>query len=539
MNSSRSSKADWSRRKTSSRRPAGVQRRRPRRPSTSSSTAARSVPEHPADHRRALEGGADPAAEVVEARLQHPGERGRHPARSRARSTSIVQRAVGSPGTDHAVVDEHLDELLDEERVAVGAVDDEVDELVRHRRRVLQDLARRGRRWPRPGAVRHRSARTRMHARATPGADRPGRAGRARRRAAGRRGRRATSSPTQRQRLARRPSGGPRAASPPAGRRPASPSQRTRWARAAVGELRPPRRALRTAPPRSKPSHRPTRSASSAPRGPGEARLELRRDARRGSRCRAPRTARPARPASGRGPHPGGCGSARPLRSHTGSGRSSIQLSSSYSNRDLPTPASPTTGTTAAAPLVSAASNSAGAAPARRRARSCASRRPRRRESGSGTPAASPAARRRPAPAPTCRARPGRASGSTSNTPRTWRYVSWETSTDPTRRGVLESAGDVDRVAHGRELRRRARRRPAAPGPVLIPTRIARSWPDSRPEAGDRLLQQPGRPAPPARRSSSWAASAPHTPMTASPMCLSIRPPRPVITASSRPTGRS
>ena len=74
---------------------------------------------------------------------------------------------------------------------------------------------------------------------------------------------------------------------------------------------------------------------------------------------------------------------------------------------------------------------------------------------------------------------------------------------------------------------------PRCPGPVLIPTRIATSMPDSAANAASRSCS--ARPARTARSgSSSRVASAPHTAISASPMCLSIRPPWLVTTTSSR-----
>ena len=95
------------------------------------------VPEHPADHRGALQHSTFGAVEAVEPRLQHALEGRRH-----AHLVDAVHPHVPRvvPPDDDTGVDEPGDELLDVEGVALGAVDHEVGQLGRHLADVLEEL---------------------------------------------------------------------------------------------------------------------------------------------------------------------------------------------------------------------------------------------------------------------------------------------------------------------------------------------------------------------------------------------------------------
>ena len=76
-----------------------------------------------------LEARARTGGQCIETGLQHPGQRGRHPGRVHAGRVDVplwrLRRRVDDP-----VVDEHLHQLLDVEGVAVGAVQDQLDQFV-------------------------------------------------------------------------------------------------------------------------------------------------------------------------------------------------------------------------------------------------------------------------------------------------------------------------------------------------------------------------------------------------------------------------
>ena len=97
------------------------------------------VPEDAPDDRRVLHAPAGPVREGVESCLQHPGERRRY---SAVVEVSVVDDppSVRTVGVDDPVVDQHLDEFLDVERVALRALHDDVDEVGRHLVGLLQDL---------------------------------------------------------------------------------------------------------------------------------------------------------------------------------------------------------------------------------------------------------------------------------------------------------------------------------------------------------------------------------------------------------------
>ena len=164
---------------------------------------------------------------------------------------------------------------------------------------------------------------------------------------------------------------------------------------------------------------------------------------------------------------------------------------------------------------------------------------PRHLDSRSGTPVGWRGGRRRPAPVRTSRVSPrGSSLGSrTSNTPRTVPVRAVRDQHRTHRRGrVLETACQVHRVTHRRVLGSWSRRYPPAPRP----RRHCRpAWrggdPSGLTEAGQCVLQGQPPLGPLALTSSSWdGVRSPTGAMTASPMCLSTRPPNPTTTASNR-----
>jgi hypothetical protein len=74
------------------------------------------VPEHPPDDRSALEDDQFLRCEVVEANLQYPGQRRRDSAQHQPVAVDRPA-AVGPIGPNDWLLDEHLQQLLDEERL--------------------------------------------------------------------------------------------------------------------------------------------------------------------------------------------------------------------------------------------------------------------------------------------------------------------------------------------------------------------------------------------------------------------------------------
>ena len=97
----------------------------------------RLVPEHQADHAGLLQREPFRSGQAVQPGLQHTGERGRN--RGREQPLGVQRPALG-PGLERALVDQHLDQLLHVERVALGAADDELAERRRDVGQLLQQL---------------------------------------------------------------------------------------------------------------------------------------------------------------------------------------------------------------------------------------------------------------------------------------------------------------------------------------------------------------------------------------------------------------
>ena len=97
------------------------------------------VPEDAADDAGALDGEPRAVRKSVEPGLEDAGQRRGNVAATESLQRHLPLRGLGIDD-DRAVVDEHLHDLLDEERVAIGPVDDQVDECGRHLVDALQDL---------------------------------------------------------------------------------------------------------------------------------------------------------------------------------------------------------------------------------------------------------------------------------------------------------------------------------------------------------------------------------------------------------------
>ncbi len=318
------------------------------------------IPEDAADHRRAADDHPVGRLQGVQPGLQEAAQR--------RRDAQLSHRSGRHPpgigaGVDHALLDEPFDQFLDVEGVAVGGLDDHLDEPCGHPVRPMEDVGdQRTGVGLREGAevepAVHRAAALR------PGGPLLEQGG-----ARGRQHEQRAAPGRLRQRLEavqaggvrpvqvleqdddRRPFGQPvqQAQHQPA----PPPSQRLR-----IGARRPrpgrPRRGR--SPARSPPSRRrrrcspPLRAAPPSPRSTGGAPARGRRWC--GCRRRSAKTLRSSPLAMS-----WVAGEARPRSTQTSVGSRASHVSTSWTSRDLPTPASPSTVTIRRAPCSTTSAN--------------------------------------------------------------------------------------------------------------------------------------------------------------------------------------
>ena len=96
------------------------------------------IPEHPPHHRGALQERFFVGWQAVEAGLQHTRKRGRHAC---LLQLPQVCRPVLRISLHHPILDQHLDQLFNIKRIALGALHNQIHQRFRRVFHLLQDLA--------------------------------------------------------------------------------------------------------------------------------------------------------------------------------------------------------------------------------------------------------------------------------------------------------------------------------------------------------------------------------------------------------------
>ena len=98
----------------------------------------RCIPEQPPNHRGSLQEHLFRRGQAVQAGLEHPGQGRRHPY---LRKPFQLYLPVVLSEQNHAVLDQHVDQLFDVERVALRTLDNQITERAGYAARLLQNLA--------------------------------------------------------------------------------------------------------------------------------------------------------------------------------------------------------------------------------------------------------------------------------------------------------------------------------------------------------------------------------------------------------------